>query len=310
MLNTEQLKAHYNGIGGSMASSILGLNKYQSNIDAYLLLTDESYRAKQQAEIGSKLAVKMGNALEELVAEQVGLDKGWKLAVNDETLVDQEHPFLIGHVDRFIVGKNELVEIKTRGAQAFGEYGDEDTDQIQDSEYIQIMHYLMLTGYERGHLAVLRLGTAEVKYYIVERNEEVIANMRESLVDFWHKHVLAKVPPKPLAYKDALKLYPDSMPIERIADNEIMHWAKDAKELSRQIKELEKALDLRKAAFADYLQNSDTLIDSSANKILTFKIQSRACLDLELLRAKYPAIAAECSTTVNSRVMRFNPKFN
>jgi len=36
MLNELQLQNHYKGIGGTMASSLVGLNKFQSNIDAYL----------------------------------------------------------------------------------------------------------------------------------------------------------------------------------------------------------------------------------------------------------------------------------
>lgn len=309
MLTAEQLKSHYNGIGGSMASSILGVNKYQSNVDAYLLLTDPEYRAAQQRELNNKLQIQIGNALEALVIEHAQRDKGWKIITPQETFIDPEHPFLLGHVDGLIDGTNELVEIKTRGNFAAKEYGDEDSDQIQDSEYIQIMHYLMLTGRERGHLAALMLGTSEIKYFIVERNEEVIAHMRELLVEFWHKHILERNPPKPLTYSEASKLWPKSGELERVATDEIINCALEIKQLNSIIKEKIALVDSKKTQLATFMQDADTLVDGEYNKILTYKTQYTNRVDLDLLRYKYPDIANECTTLTMSRVMRFNPKY-
>jgi len=64
MLNEAQKTEYYTGIGGTLAASILGCNKYLSNVDAFLLLTNEDYRVKKQEEISSKRQVKLGNLLE------------------------------------------------------------------------------------------------------------------------------------------------------------------------------------------------------------------------------------------------------
>lgn len=308
MLNDKQIKEHYSGIGGSMAASILGFDPYRSNVDAYLFLTNEEFREAQRKEIDNKMCVKIGSALETIIANQVSQDKGWILAENTEAIRDKEHDFLLGHIDREILKEKAILEIKARGNYGMREYGDEDSDQIKDSEHIQIMHYLMLTGYETGYLAVLDLAHSVIRYFTIKRDEMMITIMRHHLVKFWNEHVIPRVPPEPKTYEDACKLFPKSIASMKSTTLEISNALTRIAKIQTEIKLNQAILDDEKTKVAAYLQEHDTLIDLNGNKLCTFKTQNSTRIDLDLLRAKYPKIAEECSITVPSRVMRFSKK--
>ena len=313
MLTESQIKAHYEGIGGSMASSILGLNPYQSNVDAYLLLTDEDFRREQQKELENNLRIKIGNALEDIVASHVMEEKGWVLEKCDETLRDPEFPFLIAHPDRLIKIDGVLkegMEIKTRGTFAAREYGEEDSDVLPDSEYIQDMHYMMVTGFQRWHSTPLILGDGVVKYYTVPRNNEMIAHMRAECVRFWNEHVLPRKAPDPLTYEQASRLWPKSIKKTIIANSMIVTSTRRLLKVKDAISRLTVIEDKLKCRIATYMKDNDTLIDPNNNKeIVTYKTQSNNRIDVDLLRVKYPAAATECTPTgKTSRVMRVSKK--
>lgn len=313
MLNENQLFEHYNSIGGTLAASILGVNPYQSNVDAYLTLTDEHYRLEKQNEISKKIQVKIGNLLEDVVASIVKEEKGWELIAENNTLKHQKHAFLTAHPDRIIIKPdgNEILEIKTRGNQSAKNYGEEGTDEILESEAIQIMHYLMVTGYKRAHLAVLFLGTGKIKYFVVDRDEELIEEMLKLLTDFWENNVLKKIPPKPASYDDAVKIFSKSFEGSVVyATPEIYKIASEIKNLKKNIVDLEKEVDAKKADLATFMGVNDQLLDENGHSLVTFKNQKTNRIDTEKLKREYQEVAKDCYKESVSRVMRFSNHLN
>ena len=306
MLNEAQKTEYYTGIGGTLAASILGCNKYQSNVDAFLLLTDADYRVKKQEEISSKRQVKLGNLLEPHVLSWASSDKNWDIEVCEETLRDREYPFLQGHIDgRIKIGDEyEIVEIKTRGNFAAKSYGEEFTDEVQESEYMQCMHYLMLSGAKRCNLIVFFLGTCELKYFVIDRNDEIIDAMRSKLVDFWLNNVLANVVPAAISYQDASKAWPQSIPSVVIADEDIIKTYNRFVKIKKLEKKIKSWEDDCKLTLASFMQQNDTLVHPDLGcDILTYKTQNYSSVDLDTLRAKYPIIAEELTNRGTQRRM-------
>jgi predicted phage-related endonuclease len=286
MLNELQAQAHYSGIGGTTMSSILGVNKYQSNVDAYLLLTDADYRKQQSEDISAKLAVELGRVIEPVIARRASEAMGWDLEIVNNTYYDSEHDFLLGHPDAIIKDKNEVVEIKTRGNYAVQGYGEEGTDQILDTDYIQLQHYMMLGGFKKGHLVCLVMGTSQIKYYEVERNDEVIAEMRNQAIKFWNEHVVPRVAPAPITYQEAVKLYPRSAEGSILmADETIKKVVAEAVEVNGRIKADVKYLDGLKAKIAALMQDNAILFDNESNKtLLTFNSGERKSVDTDAIK--------------------------
>lgn len=306
MLNEAQEIAHYKGIGGSMAAAILGLDKFRTNVEAYLLLTNEEFRAKQRAEIENKLVVKLGHALENIVADQIAIEKNWKLTTPD-TFIDPEYDFLMGNVDRAIEGTNEFLEIKVRGNFGVKDYGEEGTDEVKDSDLIQMMHYMMVGKYDAGNLGLLSLGTSEIKYFRVERNEGLIAEMRAQEVEFWRNHIEPRIPPAPKTYYEASKLWPLSQAKPVCATQDIVYAVNELKRLKQIVKDTESLIDVEQVRIASFMEENDTLITEMGSKLLTYKTQPNNRLDVDLLKAKYPHIYQECMPTGRTtRVMRLS----
>ena len=93
----------------------------------------------------------------------------------------KKYPFLVAHVDRIIVGTDELLECKTCSSYKKDEWGGEEIPQ----EYIlQVIWYLGITGRKRGHIAVL-IGGQSFKTRVVEFDAELFEIMVNMAVEFW-----------------------------------------------------------------------------------------------------------------------------
>ena len=306
MLTPQQIEAHYSGIGGSMAAAILGVDKYQSPLEAYLLLTDKEYQEKHRKDLGFNLHIDIGRELEDIVAKHVSKEKNWELETVNYTKYDLQYPFLLGHPDRLIRGRREILEIKIRGNYAVRQYGEEDSDQVLDSDFVQLQHYIKLYDYDRGYLACLDLGTKTIRYYTVERDESFIVEvMRPVLVDFWENNVKKLIAPPPSTYEEAGQIWKNSIGEIAVGTPEIIklaYRAKKAGDVKRRVDAKEKELKLE---IAKFLEIRDTLVDLDLNPILTYKTQSADRIDVKRLRAEHPIIATDYTTSSSSRVMRF-----
>lgn len=306
MLNELQLQNHYKGIGGTMASSLVGLNKFQSNIDAYLLLTDEAFRKENQDSVGAKLAVQIGKAVEPVIIEFAANEKGWDVEIIEHTMYDHEYDFLIGHPDFRIKGTRFGGEVKARGFRGTQSYGEEGTDQVSDTDFMQCQHYMMLDGLDMYYLVLWDMAFNQIKYFEVKRHEETIKVMREKQVEFWYNHILPKKPPTPLTYEDSVKLYPRGAFDKSItADAEIEKMIEEAKTLNAAVKDEEMKLDFIKAQIANFMGENSILLNSMGGEIVSFKNQQTNRFDTSLFSKSEPALYEKFLKQTTSRVMRF-----
>ena len=147
------------GIGGSDAGTVLGLNPWCSNVQLW------RYKTGQEVppDISDKPAVKFGKIAEEHIRELFRLDYPnyeieyhefwmychdryqWQFATLDGELTDES-------------GRAGILEIKTTTIQAKTQW-DEWENGIPQRYYAQILHQLSATGWE---FAILR---AYIRYY-------------------------------------------------------------------------------------------------------------------------------------------------
>lgn len=177
------------GIGGSDASAIVGMNPYVSPFSLYMdkvgLLPE-----KEDNE-----AMRQGRDLEEYVAsrfrevmEQRGTPKKTKQC--GYMLQHPEYPWMLANVDRLIVGENAGLECKTTSVMNLKKFKN---GEFPEQYYVQCVHYLAVTGADRWYLAVLILNQG-FKYFVIERDENEIAALIEEEKAFWEK-VQNETPP-------------------------------------------------------------------------------------------------------------------
>jgi putative phage-type endonuclease len=157
-------------VGGSDASTLLGLNQYKSEINMF-------YQAIGLVETPNKMngAMLHGKQLEDYVAKcwqyWDGTEEGWvantlsnrkikRYRKIKNILVNTKYPYLFANVDGKIIehpdkGKTPgILEIKTIS----GYSADMWEGGIPPSYYVQLQHYLLVTGYTWGEIMYLKDG--------------------------------------------------------------------------------------------------------------------------------------------------------
>lgn len=275
------LEIRKTGIGGSDASAILGLNPYYSPFDVY------ADKIGVRPPVVDNEAMRQGRDLEEYVAKRFTESHGKKVRRINAILQHEEHKFLIGNVDRVLVGEDAGLECKTtsvlnKSKFALGEY--------PTNYYAQCVHYMALTGAARWYLAVLVLNKG-FHVFEIERDEDEIYALIQAEKDFWEHNVLSRIPPAPDGNEstgETIKaMFPrgerDTVPIfgqEGIIASYL--------ELDSTVKELEKQRD----AFKQSLQISlgDAEIGKAHGYTVEWKNQTRQGLDTKLLQKEQPEI--------------------
>lgn len=188
MTKIEWLKERQKGIGGSDVAGILGLSKFKSPLDIYLEKT-----AEEPIEQEDNAAMKAGRMLEDTVARWFIEETQFITKRDNKIRIHKTRPYLIANVDRVILGQEKgpgILEIKTTS----GFYASNWETEIPEEYYLQLQHYLNVTGYKWGAVAVLIDGR-HFKYYYFDRDEDLIEYMNQKLEDFWKNNVEKRVPP-------------------------------------------------------------------------------------------------------------------
>ena len=170
------LNVRAQGIGGSDAGVIMGLNPYKS---AYQLWMEKTGQAEAPDLSGNQF-IYWGQKNEANIADWFAETTG-KRVERCGTLQSVKNPFMLANVDRTVIGENAGLEIKTAGVSQYRKWKD---DEIPDAYYCQCLHYMAVTGADYWYIAVL-LGGNEAKWKRIERNEEDIKTLIEAEKEFW-----------------------------------------------------------------------------------------------------------------------------
>ena len=150
------LKARGYGIGGSDASAILGMNPYKSNIELF----EEKTGRLLPEDISDKPYVKYGTQAEPLIRLLFILDYPEYQVIYHENRIlrSKTFPFMQASLDGELIdseGRKGILEVKTTNILQSMQR-EKWKDRIPDNYYIQVLHYLLVTGWDfvvlRAHL--------------------------------------------------------------------------------------------------------------------------------------------------------------
>ena len=235
MSHEDWLAQRQKSIGGSDASSIIGLNPYSS---PYTVWADKLGKIPPKED---NEAMRQGRDLEFYVAERFCEATGKKVRRENFILINPDYPFAHANVDRMVIGEDAGLECKTTSALNMKNFKN---GAFPDTYYVQCVHYMMVTGCSKWYLAVLVLNK-EFMVFEIERDEEEIEALAKSEADFW-KLVESKAAPMADGTSSTTNtisvLYPESN------DDSVSLLAYEAElqqymALSAQIKDLEKLKD-------------------------------------------------------------------
>ncbi len=203
-LTAEQRQERTTYLGASDAAAVLGMSRWSSPLQVWA----EKTGLVVPEDISDRLPVKMGNKLEQVVAELFMEETGKNVHRVNETVFHPKYPFIAANLDRRVVGEKAVLEIKTASGWKAKEW---EGEEIPPEYILQVMHQLAVSGAEVGYIAVLIGGNQDFKWKEIRRDEKALADMVRREVEFWEKFVVPKVPPAVTSKdKDTLTaLYPE-----------------------------------------------------------------------------------------------------
>ena len=171
------LKGRMNGIGGSDASAVIGMNPYKSNTELF----EEKTGIRVPEDISDKECVIYGKYAEAPIRELFKLDyPEYKVEHHEFRILQSiQYPFMQASLDGELTdqnGRRGILEIKTTNIQQSLQR-EKWKNRIPDNYYIQVLHYLLVTDYEFvvlcAHLRTNWGGERRttVEHYFIERAE-------------------------------------------------------------------------------------------------------------------------------------------
>lgn len=143
--------------------------------------------------------MKYGTEAEPLIRRLFSLDfpEYQVLYHENRILRSVEYPFMQASLDGELTdqeGRKGILEIKTTNIMNSAQWGKWD-GRIPDNYYIQVLHYLLVTGYQfavlRAHIRSDREGDRRtaVRHYFIERSdvEEDLAMLLQEEKKFWQQ---------------------------------------------------------------------------------------------------------------------------
>ncbi len=308
-------------IGGSDVAAVMGLSKWTTPLELWEKKTGR-LQPTGNIDPARERILNRGKrweqpALEMLVDELESRGHTVEIVGRSNRYIDAALDFLACEIDAEIRLDGELanVEIKTVHPFAAGEWGEMDTDEVPIYYATQAMHGLGILGRRLCVVGCL-IGADVLIPYFVTRDDETIEAMRVKCRDFWHKHVLADVPPDPVNYDDMLRLFARSNGRPAHVDEETAQALQDLDALRARVRTYEADEESLKFKVADGIRKAWGLTPESEppddNAVIFFngleigswKRQSRESIDTKALKALHPQIAEEVTRTTETRILR------
>lgn len=294
----EWLMLRKNGIGGSDAGAVCGLNPYVSPLEVYFSKTCEGVDEGAQ----DNEAMREGRDLEDYVARRFMEASGLKVRRANVMYANREHPFMIADVDRLVTGRENGItglECKTASPYSAEKWKD---GKIPAHYIMQCYHYMAVLDAQSWYIAVMVYGR-EFKYIKLERDEEIIQQLIRIEENFWKRNVMERVMPEPDG-SDAAEAF-----INR-------HFAESRKELSIPLKGFDEKLRRREeiTGIINQLgtekkkieQEIKTYMDEAEyaeneNFLVSWKNSITNRIDTKRLKAEMPEVYEKFLNTIKSR---------
>lgn len=309
MTRAEWLAARKTGIGGSDAAAVLGISPWATPVTVWL---DKTGRAAPKEETE---AMRIGTELEAFVARRYEQETG-RTVHRYNRMVRRGR--LIGNFDRLVVPEGSKVashmgEIRTDTLLECKTSSREWEDGVPLHYQVQVQHYMGLTEcLAHADVACLFLGRKHFETFRVERDESVIATMREWLEAWWDEYVAGDKMPPPTNEEDCRLLWARSNPGKTVtATDKIARRLDDyrkLKEVEQNAKEGAKQVQSEICAF---LGDAEVLADASGHPLVTWKsAKDSRTVDWEALARALGATDAQIAdyTQVKPGSRRFLPK--
>ena len=295
-LSREQwLELRRKSIGGSDASTVVGLNPYSSKLTLY---ADKKGILPEKEDTER---MRLGRDLEEYVAQRFSEETGKKVKRSGWMWQHPMYEFITVNIDREIDGEDAFLECKTSMNYERHDY---ESGEIPMNYYVQCVHGMAVTGCEKAYLAVLVFGKG-FYWFEIKRDENEINALIDNEVTFWQSYVLQNRPPLADGSESSMDtlsvLHPrcDGSVTQMVGMDDSM---RNYIELGEAIKRLKAQQDELKAQLCQSLGSGS--VGLGLDYSFSWKSQCTRRLNTKKLQADHPDLYEEYAEPTESRVFR------
>lgn len=209
-------------------------------------------------------------------------------------------------------------EIKTVHPFSAKKWGEEGSEDVPIEYATQVQWQLGCRPDIAAGCVVALFGLDDLRLYPILRDAAVIAWMREKANEFWHKHVLADVPPPAVNLEDAQRMFRQLSYRPVAAHPALVEALAKVAELRSRASAIEQAVKAAESIMGVEISlavqwssgdagANDELAFLGANDepLATWKKQSRTTVDGKRLSAEMPSVFKRFAKRADFRVLRF-----
>lgn len=275
------------GIGGSDVAAILGMSPWRSPLDVYL---DKIGEASEQPDSPAML---WGRALEPVIRQRFADVTGLSIAVASGIQRHPTEPHMIASLDGLVLHDEAPVAVfEAKTARTAEGWGPDGTDEVPDYYAVQVQHYMAVTGLPRAFVAAL-IGGSDFRIYVIDRDDETIEALVDVERDFWHRHVLARVPPPPRSDAEAAARFARAQSAGEVeADADVREALERLRVARERLAEWGGVEADAKSAIQAFLGEREVLTIGGKPAATWKTLKPVARVDLDALRKAHPEIVA------------------
>jgi putative phage-type endonuclease len=264
------------GIGSSDVAACLGEDPFGKTPFA---LYQEKRGEWEPDDISDKIAVEVGNDLEEYCAQKFSERTGKKVRRDNFIRRNPQFPWMIANLDRRTVADNgdvpQIVECKTslgRMALFSDLWGEDGSADVPEYIILQVTHQMIVDGSAPAYVPALLAGP-RINVYSIPLNETIADAVIEGTRDMWRRIVKGDAPPV-TSLADARRAFPKSRSVECQASAEIVACVAQLRDAKGDEKSAKARIDALQGQVAGFMADADTLMHGN-QRLLTYKTVER-----------------------------------
>lgn len=267
-------------IGGSDIAAVMGMSRWKTPLQLWA-----EKKGKVQSEVYDPESAEIGKEMEDYVSRWFSKQTGMKLRRDSRSFKHPKYSYMVGHIDRWIVGEDALFEAKTASAFKLKEW---DKESIPTEYLLQVMWYLGLVRKKTGYIAVLIGGNRRI-WKKIEFDKNLFDQMVKSAKEFKEEYLDKDLMPIAISGDDDFvdELWPESLPestmtFEGEDEEKINNLIEERVGGLQVIKDAEREIDAINAKIKQKL--GDNEVGMTGQYIVSWRNQIRESVDTSRLK--------------------------
>jgi putative phage-type endonuclease len=287
-LTQEQHEARAERLGGSDCAAALGLSRWKTSLQLYL-----EKRGELATDRGESDEQWFGTAIEPVVRQWYAERSGRTVRLPVGSLLHPVHQWMVAHLDGYSIGSGDCRGYEGKSAVSSAGWGLEHTDQIPIDAFMQVQHYMIVTGLDVFDVVCL-VGRRFKSYEVVadaELHQHIVAGERA----FMERVKAGDPPPLDYRHRTALdlvrRLYPGTNGARMQATDDALQWRAKMEAAAEVERSAAREKNAARAALL-HIMGESALLDFSDGK--SFR-------RLEVSKGAY---TVEAQTYIDARMVR------